>query len=172
MFARCRSRGLLELLGGLFPGIITCFIFVFTSTQYRPQNLTDSCIYRQHVPVAPAIETKGTQASIKIELPFKILNTTQLAGPNSPNPMHKQQTRSSSTNQPRNQMEAMPPNQSPNNHSSTATFNPATVHPVFFAQAWRKAPFPLPGATGFSPVATGYVFGGTGVTRKEPSTKL
>lgn len=101
---------------------------------------------------------------------------TQLTGPNSQTPMHQQQTRSLNTNQPRNQMEAMPPHQGPESHPlshpSGNTFNPATVHPVFFSQAWRKAPYPLPGTTGFSPVATGYVFGSHVATRKESPTKL
>jgi hypothetical protein len=90
--------------------------------------------------------------------------------------MQQQQTRQLNTAQPRNQMEAMPPHQSPDFNSPSShiatPFNPAIVHPVFFAQAWRKAPYPLPGTTGFSPVATGYVFGGVAATRKEPSTKL
>jgi len=90
--------------------------------------------------------------------------------------MQQQQTRQLNTLQPRNQMEDMPPHQSPDfNPSSghtTTPFNPAIVHPVFFAQAWRKAPYQLPGTTAFSPVATGYVFGGAAATRKEPSTKL
>ncbi|GAB7335678.1 hypothetical protein MBLNU13_g07989t1 [Cladosporium sp. NU13] len=100
----------------------------------------------------------------------------KIAGPNSQRPINQQQTRPLHTSQPRSQMEAMPPHRSPELDSSSShaatPFNPAVVHPVFFSQAWRKAPYPLPGTTGFSPVATGYVFGGAAATRKEPSTKL
>lgn len=70
-------------------------------------------------------------------------------------------------------MEAMPPSQIPINQPIPhQAFNPATVHPVFFSEAWRKSPFPLPGTGGFSPVATGYVFGRGPTIRPQPSTKL
>ncbi|KAL1587392.1 hypothetical protein WHR41_03913 [Cladosporium halotolerans] len=102
----------------------------------------------------------------------------KVATPQSQNPLHQQQTRPSSTESsaaPRNQLEAMPPHQIPLDSrtpgSTAQPFNPAMIHPVFFSGAWRKAPFPLPGPAGFSPVATGYVFG-AGTARKEPLTKL
>lgn len=73
-------------------------------------------------------------------------------------------------------MEAMPPHQTPRHHAALTPnpqpFNPAMVHPVFFSEAWRKAPFPVPGTGAFSPVATGYFFGGCVSSRKEPLTKL
>jgi hypothetical protein len=121
-------------------------------------------------PSRPKVETY-------YQYPIHKTNLKQLTGPNSQSPMHQQQTRSmNANNQPRNQMEAMPPHQSPELHSSPnpagTALNPAVVHPVFFSQAWRKAPYPLPDTTGFSPVATGYVFGGAAASRKEPSTKL
>ncbi|KAH9833611.1 hypothetical protein Tdes44962_MAKER08769 [Teratosphaeria destructans] len=47
-------------------------------------------------------------------------------------------------------------------------YNPALVHPVFFTDAWRKPPFPMPLNAGVSPVAAGYVFGNA----KSNMTKL
>lgn len=78
---------------------------------------------------------------------------------------------------PKNQIEAMPPISTPKSVSAKApelalpSYNPAILHPVFFANSWRKPPFPLPLSTGFSPVATGYVFGDTRA-RANSTTKL
>ncbi|KAK6433827.1 hypothetical protein LTR95_009992 [Oleoguttula sp. CCFEE 5521] len=68
------------------------------------------------------------------------------------------------SSRPQTQMEAMPPNALPVRSSSiptTTVYNPATMHPVFFTEAWRRPPFAVPGSAAFSPVATGYVFGDT-----------
>lgn len=147
--------------------------FIFTTTQPHSRKSAHQKP-RYNVLVYATYETKGRHTQTKHLI--QTSNLAQPTGPNTQNPMHQQQTRSLTANQPRNQMEAMPPNQSPGLHTSpqsTATpFNPAIVHPVFFSQAWRKAPYPLPGTTGFSPVATGYVFGAPTATRKEPLTKL
>jgi hypothetical protein len=134
---------------------------------------------RHHVFLTPAFETQGRYLSYL--MPKSNTNIEQVSNPQTPNPMHQQQTRTASTSSPpkilapRNQMEAMPPSQIPGINQSLPhqPFNPATVHPVFFSEAWRKAPFPMPGTAGFSPVATGYVFGSRGTTtRQHPSTKL
>ncbi|KAK5165218.1 uncharacterized protein LTR77_009316 [Saxophila tyrrhenica] len=92
-------------------------------------------------------------------------------------PLYQQQTRQQSS-QPSSQIEAMPPHKTPAPPAPVAMsasmpapmYNPATMHPVFFAP-WRKAPFPMPGSSGFSPVATGYVFG-DGRKRSQSMTKL
>ncbi|EGP84416.1 uncharacterized protein MYCGRDRAFT_87541 [Zymoseptoria tritici IPO323] len=88
----------------------------------------------------------------------------------------QQQTRTFHTHAtaPRNQIEAMPPFTTPETAkaqlvSPVSTYNPATTHPVFFMNNFRKPPFPLPMNTGFSPAATGYVFGRT---RTDSNTKL
>ncbi|KAF2719084.1 hypothetical protein K431DRAFT_229400 [Polychaeton citri CBS 116435] len=92
------------------------------------------------------------------------------------NPQNQHQIRSSSTPslssnatstitaRPQSQVEAMPQSGSPQTTrqliNPSLPWNPASMHPVFFSENWRKSPFPMPaGATGFSPVATGYVFG-------------
>lgn len=63
-------------------------------------------------------------------------------------------------------MEAMPPFGHPSHQPIMTipvapTYNAATCHPVFFSQALRKPPFPLPvvvgAAQGVNPVAFGYV---------------
>lgn len=72
-------------------------------------------------------------------------------------PLVQQQIRSIDTvTSPRNQIEAMPPNTTP--PPLPLVFNPATMHPVFFMNNWRKTPFPLPINPAVSPVAAGYVF--------------
>ncbi|KAF2993258.1 hypothetical protein E8E13_001044 [Curvularia kusanoi] len=77
-----------------------------------------------------------------------------------------------SSQRPKNQIEAMPPIRAPPQSlpASTNTFTPAlapaqsfydaaTRHPVFFTGSLRKLPFPVPhmGSQGWSPVASGYV---------------
>ncbi|KAM3424506.1 hypothetical protein BST61_g6510 [Cercospora zeina] len=84
------------------------------------------------------------------------------------NPLYQQQTRvnhSETPNpelarSPRNQIEAMPPNQTVSHPLAQPLplYNPATMHPVFFMHSWRKTPFPLPVNPAISPVAAGYVF--------------
>ncbi|KAK3712838.1 hypothetical protein LTR37_008929 [Vermiconidia calcicola] len=100
----------------------------------------------------------------------------------SPDPLHQQQIRGAHPEQqrtaPSNQIEAMPPHKTPmmaNNlemqqNQSMPVYNPATTHPVFFTN-WRKPPFPMPTCNGFSPAATGYVFGDSR-KRYLPMTKL
>ncbi|QIW98891.1 hypothetical protein AMS68_004409 [Peltaster fructicola] len=85
-------------------------------------------------------------------------------------PLHQHQIRSIKS--PRTQIEAMPPHQAPVQSPALPLpqFNPATMHPVFFTEHWRKPPFQMPMASGFSPVATGYVFGDN--KRRNTSTKL
>jgi hypothetical protein len=146
--------------------------------QHLPSPSSLHTTTRHHVFLTPAFETQGRYSSYLT--PKTNTHIEQVSNPQTPNPMHQQQTRTASTSSPpkilapRNQMEAMPPSQIPINQSIPhQTFNPATVHPVFFSEAWRKAPFPMPGTSGFSPVATGYVFGSRGTTaRQHPSTKL
>lgn len=66
----------------------------------------------------------------------------------------------------------MPPHRAPVERSALPVpqFNPAVMHPVFFTPNWRKPPFQIPLTTGFSPAATGYVFGEN--NRKGTQTKL
>jgi hypothetical protein len=147
-------------------------------SQQLPSPYSSNIYTRHHVFLTPAFETQGNYSCSLI--PNPVTKIKQVSNPQSQNPMHQQQTRTASTSSPpkilapRNQMEAMPPSQIPINQSIPhQPFNPATVHPVFFSEAWRKAPFPMPGTSGFSPVATGYVFGSRGTsTRQYPSTKL
>ncbi|EME40632.1 hypothetical protein DOTSEDRAFT_136426, partial [Dothistroma septosporum NZE10] len=72
---------------------------------------------------------------------------------------------------PRNQLEAMPPNRTHPMPSlpMQPMYNPATTHPVFFMNNFRKPPFPLPLTAGLNPVATGYVFAKDGTATR---TKL
>ncbi|KAK4617771.1 hypothetical protein CLAFUW4_12163 [Fulvia fulva] len=72
---------------------------------------------------------------------------------------------------PRSQTEAMPPTRTPPMPSVPLqpVYNPATTHPVFFMNSFRKPPFPLPLDAGLNPVATGYVFARDGMATK---TKL
>ena len=151
-----------------------------TSSSHNQHNnfLHHNTYARHHVFLTPAFETQGKPSYYLI--PTSNTYIEQVSNQQTPNPMHQQQTRTVSTSSPsknlapRNQMEAMPPSQIPINQTVPhQAFNPATVHPVFFSEAWRKAPFPMPGTGGFSPVATGYVFGSRGTTtRQHPSTKL
>ncbi|WPH04535.1 Hypothetical protein R9X50_00742700 [Acrodontium crateriforme] len=103
--------------------------------------------------------------------------------PSNPNPGYQQQTRTSHSDlhttqpasTPRNQIEAMPPNQSPAREirhvaPNQPLYNPAMIHPVFHSETWHRPPFAVPTTAGFSPIATGYVFGNGKI--KASSTKL
>ncbi|USW57293.1 hypothetical protein Slin15195_G106120 [Septoria linicola] len=94
------------------------------------------------------------------------------------NPQYQQQTRAIQigagqpelVTAPRNQIEAMPPNQTtPHSAPPLPMYNPATMHPVFMMNNWKKTPFPLPINPAISPVAAGYVFP---QIRPNMSTKL
>ncbi|KAF2772896.1 hypothetical protein EJ03DRAFT_173003 [Teratosphaeria nubilosa] len=109
-------------------------------------------------------------------LPASQPHRPKLQGHQQPSPLYQQQTRtlhsasSPQLSRPTSQIEAMPPFTTPierTNHP-LPMYNPALVHPVFFTDAWRKPPFPMPLSAGISPVAAGYVFG----SAKSNMTKL
>lgn len=159
--------------GGLLPSRLLTQLIFTTQLYTKP--------FHRHVLLTSAFETQGKHLIIHFNTVLST-NTSQVTTPQPQSPMNQQQIRPTSTYQsqdtlqPRNQMEAMPPHHSPRDQAAFASrpqsSNPAMVHPVFFAEAWRKAPFPVPSSAGFSPVATGYVFGGSVASRKEPLTKL
>lgn len=72
--------------------------------------------------------------------------------PPSLHPPHFQQTRASPTLAPRSQIEALPP-----------SYDPASRHPVFFSERWRKCAHEAAGGGAeASPVAQGYCWGERG----------
>ncbi|KAF2485850.1 hypothetical protein BDY17DRAFT_322659 [Neohortaea acidophila] len=82
--------------------------------------------------------------------------------PQSLNPLCQEQIRytQSTQQQPINQIQAMPPHKTlPATADLPPVYNAAIMHPVFFSDAWRRPPFPMPANHSFSPAATGYVFG-------------
>lgn len=120
--------------------------------------------HRQHDIVTAAIETEGTRETYVVV--FKATDCLQVESNRPQTPLSQQQTRASQTKtqSPANQIEAMPPSLTPSARQGIAAaapspmYNPATTHPVFFTQSWRRPPFPMPFNEGISPAATGYVF--------------
>lgn len=133
----------------------------------------------------PASQPSRPRVCTSFQAEKSYAKQSQLHPPNHSNLLFQQQTRNThaqaeekaASRKPKSQIEAMPPSNASAGVPAAAQqhalpmYNPAVVHPVFFTDCWRKAPFPLPFNAGFSPVAAGYAFG-DGRQRAEGMTKL
>jgi len=155
--------------------------------RFAEANALSTCIHHIHRIMLPSSQPSRPKVFRRPQngrsLRLHIDVALQVQAPSHSNPLFQQQTRhfhthqadSTAANRPQNQIEAMPPSKTltmalPDQRGLSPLYDPALTHPVFFGK-WHKPPFPMPFNNGFSPVATGYVFGDQRV-RAGSTTKL